>query len=166
MPETRQCAGRAFSGERDGLLNKEFIDQLLTVAREIAPEIEAAVSEIRDPDVRAALAGAIMQHVLAEARAGKLRAITDATGRGVNAGDLSDQKRTAGTQGRILHLRSEGFFGEPRRLEQVLEELRIGGYHHSKSDVRMSLLRLARKKLLRRIPFGAGRQKTFLYVEP
>ena len=143
-------------------MDKEFIEQLLTVAREIALEIEAAVSEIRDPDVRAALAGVIMQHVMAEARVDKSRSI----GRGVNAGSLSDQKRTAGTQGRILHLCSEGFFGEPRRLEQVLEELRIGGYHHSKSDVRMSLLRLARKKLLRRIPFGAGRQRTFLYVEP
>ena len=143
-------------------MDKEFIEQLLTVAREIALEIEAAVSEIRDPDVRAALAGAIMQHVMAEARADKSRSI----GRGVNAGGLSDQKRTAGTQGRILHLRSEGFFEEPRRLEQVWEELRIGGYHHSKSDVRMSLLRLARKKLLRRIPFGSGRQRTFLYSVP
>jgi len=150
----------------DGQLDKELIDDLLAVAREIAPEIEAAVAGIRDPELRAALAGAIMQHLLAEVRAFRLRSTTDASRRGVNAGSLSDQKRTAGTQGRILHLRSEGFFGEPRRLEQVLEELRIGGYHHNKSDVRMSLLRLARKKLLRRIPFGAGRQKTFLYADP
>ena len=147
-------------------MDKEFIDDVLTLAREIAPEVETAVSGIRDPEVRAALAGAIMQHLLAEARGFRSRSTTDASGRGVNAGGLTDQKRTAGTQGRILHLRSEGFFGEPRRLEQVLEELRIGGYHHNKSDVRMSLLRLARKKLLRRIPFGAGRQKTFLYADP
>ena len=147
-------------------MDKEFIEELLTVARESAPEIEAAVSGIRDPDLRAALAGAIMQQLLAEARAFRSRSTTDTTGRGLNAGGSSDQKKTAGTQGRILHLRSEGFFGEPRRLEQVWEELRIGGYHHSKSDVRMSLLRLARKKLLRRIPFGAGRQRTFLYADP
>jgi hypothetical protein len=149
-----------------GQLDKELIDDVLTLAREIAPEIEATVSGIRDPELRAALAGAIMQHLLTEARAFRSRATTNVTGRGVNAGVSSDQTNTAGTQGRILHLRSEGFFGEPRRLEQVLEELRIGGYHHSKSDVRMSLLRLARKKLLRRIPFGAGRQKTFLYADP
>jgi len=160
--------GPGFFGIRDldGQLDKGLINDLLTLAREIAPEIEEAVSEIRDPDVRAALAGAIMQHVLAETRAFRSKSTTDVRGRGVNAGGLSDQKKTAGTQGRILHLRSEGFFGEPRRLEQVWEELRTGGYHHSKSDVRMSLLRLARKKLLRRIPFGTGRQKTFLYVEP
>ena len=65
-----------------------------------------------------------------------------------------------------MGLRAEDFFSEPRRLEQVLEELRVKGYHHNKSDVRMSLLRLARKKLLRRIPFGSGRQRTFLYVNP
>ena len=150
----------------DGQLDKKSIDDLLTVAREIAPEIEAAVSGIGDPDLRAALAGAIMQHLLAEARVVRARSTTDAAALGADAGGSSDQKKSAGTQGRILHLRSEGFFGEPRRLEQVWEELRIGGYHHSKSDVRMSLLRLARKKLLRRIPFGAGRQRTFLYADP
>jgi hypothetical protein len=74
--------------------------------------------------------------------------------------------RKSGTQVRILDLRDEGFFAEPRRLEQVLEELRIRGYHHNKSDVRMSLLRLARKKLLRRIPLGEGRQRMYLYVNP
>jgi hypothetical protein len=147
-------------------LNKESIDRLLKVAREVAPEIEAAVSEVKDPDLRGVIAGAIMQHVLAGAGAGKVGSVIGTIGRTENTGDLGDQRRSTGTQGRILHLRSEGFFGEPRRLEQVLEELRIGGYHHGKSDVRMSLLRLARKKLLRRIPFGTGRQRTFLYVDP
>src|SRR5687768_5886636 len=76
------------------------------------------------------------------------------------------QIRKSSTQARILDLRDERFFAEPRRLEQVLEELRIRGYHHNKSDVRMSLLRLARKKSLRRIPLGEGRQRMYLYVNP
>ena len=65
-----------------------------------------------------------------------------------------------------MYLRSDSFFREPRRLEEVLEELRVRGYHHNKSDVRMSLLRLARKKSLRRIPLGEGRQRMYLYVNP
>jgi hypothetical protein len=65
-----------------------------------------------------------------------------------------------------LSLQSDNFFRDPRRLEQVLEELRIRGFHHNKSDVRMSLLRLARKKSLRRIPLGEGRQRMYLYVDP
>jgi hypothetical protein len=77
-----------------------------------------------------------------------------------------DPARKSGTQSRILDLRSDSFFREPRRLEEVLEELRIKGYHHNKSDVRMSLLRLARKKLLRRIALGEGRQRMYLYVSP
>jgi hypothetical protein len=77
-----------------------------------------------------------------------------------------DPVRKSGTQSRILDLRSDSFFREPRRLEEVLEELRIKGYHHNKSDIRMSLLRLARKKLLRRIALGEGRQRMYLYVSP
>ena len=80
--------------------------------------------------------------------------------------DLKDAGKKAGTQARILNLQSDNFFRDPRRLEQVLEELRIRGFHHNQSDVRMSLLRLARKKSLRRIPLGEGRQRMYLYVDP
>ena len=107
-----------------------------------------------------------MQRVLALLPASRTERLGEATYPAARSAGHAEEVRATGTQGRILELRSDRFFAEPRRLEQVLEELQIKGYHHNKSDVRMGLLRLARKKLLRRIPYGTGKQETFLYVDP
>src|SRR5262249_35718286 len=89
----------------------------------------------------------------------------DASGT-ASAAYSADPVRESGSHARMLDLQADNFFREPRSLEEVLEELRIRGYHHNKSDARMSLLRLARKKLLRRIALGEGRQRMYLYVSP
>jgi hypothetical protein len=145
-------------------VKKETIDKLLKIVRQAAPEVEAAVSAVTDSHLRGVIAGVIMQRILEEA-------VNDETVDSrrplrPSSSDFNSQTRKSGTQERILELRSEDFFRDPRRLEQVLEELRVRGYHHNQSDVRMSLLRLARKKSLRRIPLGEGRQRMYLYVNP
>ena len=145
------------------LMNKEVVDRLLEVAAQAAPQIEVAVSGVKDKQLRGVIAGVIMQRILQEVGQDEGRNVAAA---GSNVIDLRDAGRKAGTQARILNLQSDNFFRDPRRLEQVLEELRIRGFHHNKSDVRMSLLRLARKKSLRRIPLGEGRQRMYLYVDP
>jgi hypothetical protein len=105
-----------------------------------------------------------MQRILQEVDGAERAALNNRSAS--SSADFSGENRKAGTQARILELRSDNFFTDPRRLEEVLEELRVRGYHHNKSDVRMSLLRLARKKSLRRIPLGEGRQRMYLYVNP
>ena len=144
-------------------VKNETIDKLLKIARQAAPEVESAVSAVTDSHLRGVIAGVIMQRILEEA-------VNDETVDSrrplrPSSTDFNSQRKS-GTQERILELRSEDFFRDPRRLEQVLEELRVRGYHHNQSDVRMSLLRLARKKSLRRIPLGEGRQRMYLYVNP
>lgn len=145
-------------------MKKEVIDKLLDVARQTGREVESAVSSVKDPHLRGIIAGVIMQRILQEVE--NYEASASAAVLPSTSSVSGSQIRKSGTQARILDLRDEKFFAEPRRLEQVLEELRIRGYHHNKSDVRMSLLRLARKKLLRRIPLGDGRQRMYLYVNP
>jgi hypothetical protein len=140
-------------------VKKELLDKLLEVSRQAAREIESAVSVIKDPHLRGVLGGVIMQRILDEVDIDERSAAARVAAAG-------DPVRKSGTQSRILDLRSDSFFRDPRRLEEVLEELRIRGYHHNKSDVRMSLLRLARKKLLRRVALGEGRQRMYLYVSP
>jgi hypothetical protein len=139
-------------------VKKELMDKLLEVSRQAAREVESAVSAVKDPHLRGVIAGVIMQRILDEVDITERSASVPAAATGA--------VRKSGTQARILDLRSDSFFREPRRLEEVLEELRIKGYHHNKSDIRMSLLRLARKKLLRRIALGEGRQRMYLYVSP
>jgi hypothetical protein len=145
-------------------VKKELIDKLLEVSRQAAREVESAVSAVKDPHVRGVIAGVIMQRILDEVDTNE-RSVS-ATVSPSSSSFSVDPVRKSSTQARILDLRSDSFFREPRRLEEALEELRIRGYHHNKSDVRMSLLRLARKKLLRRIALGEGRQRMYLYVSP
>ncbi len=145
-------------------VKKELIDKLLEVSRQAAREVESAVSAVKDPHLRGVIAGVIMQRILDEVDTNERGA--SATVSSESSGFSADPAKKSGTQSRILDLRSDSFFREPRRLEEVLEDLRIRGYHHNKSDVRMSLLRLARKKLLRRIALGEGRQRMYLYVSP
>ena len=148
----------------DSRVKKELIDKLLEASRQAARDVESAVAAVKDPHLRGVIAGVIMQRILDEVDTNERGA--SATVFPASSGSSRDPARKSGTQSRILDLRSDSFFREPRRLEEVLEELRIRGYHHNKSDVRMSLLRLARKKLLRRIALGEGRQRMYLYVSP
>jgi hypothetical protein len=142
-------------------VKKELIDKLLEASRQAARDVESAVAAVKDPHLRGVIAGVIMQRILDEVDTNEKIATGTAS-----AAYSGDPVKKSGTQARILDLQSDNFFREPRRLEEVLEELRIRGYHHNKSDARMSLLRLARKKLLRRIALGEGRQRMYLYVSP
>jgi len=160
-PEERIACEREPDG--DAQVKKELIDKLLEVSRQAAREVESAVSTVKDPHLRGVIAGVIMQRILDEVDTNE-RSVS--TVMPASSSFSQDPVRKSSTQARILDLRSDSFFREPRRLEEVLEELRIRGYHHNKSDVRMSLLRLARKKLLRRIALGEGRQRMYLYVSP
>jgi hypothetical protein len=144
-------------------MKKEVIDRLLDVAAQAAPQVEVAVSTVKDKQLRGVIAGVIMQRILQEV--GRNEEHSLATVASIS-NDLRDAAKKVGTQARILSLQSDDFFRDPRRLEEVLEELRVRGFHHNKSDVRMSLLRLARKRSLRRIPLGEGRQRVYLYVNP
>lgn len=145
-------------------MKKELIERLLEVSRQAAREVESAVSTVKDPHLRGVIAGVIMQRILDEVDINEKSASVPVTVQ--SSSYPGDAVRKSGTQSRILDLRSDDFFRDPRRLEEVLEELRIKGYHHNKSDVRMSLLRLARKKFLRRIALGEGKQRMYLYVSP
>lgn len=145
-------------------MKKDLIEKLLEVSKQAAREVESAVSAIKDPHLRGVVAGVIMQRILDEVDTNEKISLQDASP--VISSYTGDPVRKSRTQSRVLDLRSDDFFRDPRRLEEVLEELRIKGYHHNKSDVRMSLLRLARKKLLRRIALGEGKQRTYLYVSP
>jgi hypothetical protein len=145
-------------------VKKELIEKLLEVSRHAAREVESAVSTVKDPHLRSVIAGVIMQRILNEVDINEKDASANASS--LSSSFSAEPARKSGTQSRIMDLRSDNFFRQPRRLEEALEELRIRGYHHNKSDVRMSLLRLARKKLLRRIALGEGRQRMYLYVSP
>ena len=67
---------------------------------------------------------------------------------------------------RIATLASEGFFKEPKRANEVQDELKNRGAYHSFAAVSMALLALVRKKTLRRVPVEKGGKKQYLYTNP
>ncbi len=123
-------------------MKKELIEKLLEVSRQAAREVESAVTAVKDPHLRGVIAGVIMQRILDEVD------INEKVASGAASAAYSgDPVRKSSTQARILDLQADNFFREPRRLEEVLEELRIRGYHHNKSDVAHEFASVGAKKV-------------------
>jgi hypothetical protein len=55
------------------------------------------------------------------------------------------------TKNRILAMIADGYFDDPRLPNEVRSELQTRGFHHNAADVRMSLLRMAQNRELRRL---------------
>ena len=143
-------------------MNRELIAKVLDVVKEVAPDVETAVSGVKDVRLRSVIASTIIKRILDDLNVRK----KDFTLPLLEGGAPTDEGIATGTQGRILDIQRDGFFVEPRLLEQVQTELRTRGHHHNTADVRMSLLRLTRKKLLRRIPTGSSKRQQYSYVNP
>jgi ABC-type Fe3+ transport system substrate-binding protein len=61
---------------------------------------------------------------------------------------------------RILELRDEGFFKNPKKVEEVRQALKDKGFYYEWAQIGMALLRLVRAKELRRIQ----EKRKFFYV--
>jgi hypothetical protein len=77
----------------------------------------------------------------------------------------AERKIPAGTlQGRILNLRSEGFFNTPKTVGMVRKDLKTKGIHYSLDRISIALLRLVRKKELRRLAELVEGKEVYKYV--
>lgn len=142
----------------------EKVREFIEAARKYGPQIESALTGVKDKDVRRAIATAAMTTILQEVAGVQTSSRRiDFPSFGVRS-KRGKKGSFSGTQGRIAELVAEGYFSEPRLAEQVQDEMRMKGYHHNEADVRMSLLRLARKKILRRIATAKGKKQVFAYV--
>ena len=63
------------------------------------------------------------------------------------------------SQQRIIEMLGDGYFDEPRLPSEARDELKVRGFHHNANDVGMALLRLAQKKILRRITVEKGQYR-------
>ena len=145
---------------------KDVPKGLIEAISKYGPEIESALEGVRSAEVRGAIAGAVMTHLLGSQEgiggAGPARQVPPS--RPESKIRRGEPHTLSGTQARIMDLDEEDFFVTPRSLDEVLNDLRVRGHHHNRDDARMSLLRLVRKKMLRRIEVVDGKRKTFAYV--
>jgi len=117
------------------------------------------VDSIEDPAYRGAAYGVALLLIVSEANVGKptpLEPLPPAVG-------TESKPVKSDTKRRILELRTEGYFKDPRLPAEVRSELRTRGFHHNPADIRMALLRLAQEKALRRLTEGGN---NFRYAQP
>ena len=120
---------------------------------------EEIVTCIKDPALRVAAYQVVLPRLLDQSGTAGGNKIGNRT---AIAGGTIGKAHKSETKNRILELRAEGFFAEPRSSAEVRERLRTDGYHHNAGDIRMALLRLAQNKELRRLQDGP---KEFRYAQ-
>ena len=141
-------------GSKEETLNMDSIRFL-----EACRAAEEMVEPIENPTYRGAAYGVALQLMVSEAKVGKpnlLESLSPAVG-------AESKPLKSDTKRRILELRTEGYFKDPRLPAEVRSELRVRGFHHNPADIRMALLRLAQEKALRRLTEGAN---NFRYAQP
>lgn len=122
-------------------------------------EALAMVSSIQDPAYRVAAFQVALMKLTGESPEPPLGVRMPV---GPKAPETPDMTKSD-TKVRILEMSVEGWLNEPRLPSEVRAELQHRGFHHNPADVRMSLLRLAQAKKLRRIHEGG---KSYRYVKP
>lgn len=73
-----------------------------------------------------------------------------------------NEKKYKGATGGVRLLLKDGFFDEPKRLLDVITQLKMEGRHYPKPSLSMGLLSLVRERKLLRIPEKG--KKTWTYV--
>ncbi|HEY2461472.1 MAG TPA: hypothetical protein VGI16_11720 [Candidatus Acidoferrum sp.] len=112
-----------------------------------------AVSSIQDATYRPVAYGVALRAILAES---PTAFTTNSLSASTPPGNVPKEVKSD-TKRRILELKGEGYFSDPKLPKEVHSELRVRGFHHNPSDVRMALLRLAQDKTLRRLSENGNR---------
>jgi hypothetical protein len=129
-------------------VNSRIIQELLKEARQTAEESVADMAdrELRVPTYEIFLT-ALVSHALAGDDGQKEFASTKTFPKEV-------ARNSTGTTGRILGLRDEGFFDQPKSLAEIRENLAEAGFHYRLEDLGTPLKRLVQRKQLRRSKAG------------
>jgi len=76
--------------------------------------------------------------------------------------ESKSKKQKEGLPERLNQLIEENFFKKPRTAGDIKKELKLKGFTHSLTHIRVGLLRLIRKRKIRRIKEKG--EKTYSYV--
>ena len=74
-------------------------------------------------------------------------------------------KKKLSPQDRIIELVEDNFFKKPKSPKEIKEDLDTRGHNYNVDpQIRVALLRLVRKRIIRRISDGEGKNKVYKYV--
>jgi len=123
-----------------------------TIAKKLTPHLhtaEEAVANVKDPRLREIAFGRILDHLL-----GTGHNNPDHTSpSGVEkrpSGKIKAKPASTGVMAWLKELVGEGFFSEPRSMNQIIEELNNRSHHLKAGDLTKQMQLLCHAKLLRR----------------
>lgn len=79
---------------------------------------------------------------------------------------VQSRRQNSGPRDKILELKNGGFFDEAKTDLEVMEELKVRGFHYSRGSVAARLLELARDKEVNRFKEPNGKKVGYKYQNP
>lgn len=131
---------------------------------EVRQAAEKAVSDMPDGELKVKAFEVILGHMMEEqyipAKPARHAARAEAA-----SGIAKEKDNTKSSVGRILVLREEGFFNNPKSIAEVCDELASNGWHYPQSSLSGPLMTLVQRRELRRKSGKKGNKKVWLYSQ-
>jgi|SRR5579883_759080 len=131
---------------------------------ELRRAAEKAVADMADGDLKVKAFEVILAHIMQEVDA-PAEPATHAARAASNRGETVERADKKSTVGRILVLREEGFFKNPKSIAEVCDELASHGWHYPQSALSGPLQTSVQRRELRRKRGNKGNKKIWLYSE-
>jgi hypothetical protein len=133
---------------------------------ELRKEAEKAVSEMPDGDLKLKAFEVILNHLITSSLSPPV-AQPGAKKADKATVQVSDDFPSESVSGRVMVLKEEGFFKNPKSLAEIREELQAHGWRYPNTTLAPALIRLCgKKRVLRRERTREGKTKLWKYFNP
>jgi hypothetical protein len=141
---------------------------------EARKKAEAAVADMPEGELRVEAFKMILNRLLVGDEAAdtarknrrKRRSATELHGSGPDAEPQRGDAMPRSAPERILSLKGEGFFSEPRGIGEIREELQTHAWRYDVTALSGSLMTLVQRKHLRRSKVTDGKKTIYKYFNP
>jgi hypothetical protein len=132
---------------------------------DLRKEAEKAVAEMPDGDLKLKAFEVILNHLIS-ASVPRPRTQTAGATEHTPATQPSEDFPAKSVAGRIMVLKEEGFFKNPKVLAEIREELQAHGWRYPNATIAPILIKLVEKKVLRRQRIKEGNARPWKYFNP
>lgn len=129
-------------------------------------QAEKSVADMPEGELKVKAFEVVLHHLLELDSAAHALPIRE-EGRQAHASKPTGTKVDAGsTVGRILALKAERFFDQPRGLSEIQDELKVHGWIYQLNNLSKPVQQIVRRRLLRRALAQDGNRNVYRYFNP
>lgn len=131
---------------------------------EIRKEAEKAVAEMPDGELKLKAFEVILNHLISVGT--EVKTVTAEKAKDASVNESEKDFPAQSVAGRLLVLKEEGFFKNPKMLAEIREELQAHGWHYPNATIAPILIKLVQKQKLRRQKIKEGNAEPWKYTNP